>query len=325
MADALGINPSPTGAFPMPPTGAQSPAGAQPAAAQPTVQSGAQQMVTQRQGDRQQLAGVEHAIQPMPHPPTDAELTIHPKQATMFFPLLMALGALGGMNTRAPMTAAMNNMTAVMKGQMEGEQALTKQHEERLWRNFDAGMEAHKRSMEDYKVALDKYNSTGNSTDMRLYFLASGVSPKDVDSMLDPHSANRNYADQMKIAEAAQKNADEMQFKNKKLQSELDFKNKKLGTDTAEKEKNRGQKSADEYDREITSLTKDEHNTVNAAEKTAIEERIKELRRKRNAAQSGDAPAAPAGGAAPTQADKDYVKAHPETRAAYVSHFGVEP
>jgi hypothetical protein len=129
----------------------------------------------------------------------------------------------------------------------------------------------------------------------------------------------------MKIAETAQKNADEMQFKNKKLQSELDFKNKKLGTDTAEKEKNRGQKSADEYDREITSLTKDEHNTVNAAEKTAIEERIKELRRKRNAAQSGDAPAAPAGGAAPTQADKDYVKAHPETRAAYVSHFGVEP
>ena len=311
MNDALGINPSPTGAMPMPSAGGNSPAD------QAKIKAAAQQQLTQRQGERQQLATAEQAIQPAPKPPTEAELTIHPKQATLFFPMMMALSALGGMNTRAPMTAAMNNMAAVMKGQMDGSAALTKQHEERMWNNYDAAMKAHESSMKDFKVALDKYNSTGDPTEMRLAILAKTGDVKLANQVSsNPHDANQYVETLAKLADGAQKHADEMGFKNYKLQQEL-----------ADKSRARGQRTSDEYDKEISKLTDDMHNTVNPAQKTAIEDRIRELRMKRNAAQSGDsaAPAAASGKPAPTPADIAYVKAHPETRAAYVSHFGVEP
>lgn len=272
MADALGIKPSPTGAMPLPSTIPASPAD------QANIKSTAQQLLTERQGEKQQLTAAEQQIKPMPQPPTEAELAIHPKQASMFFPLMMALGALGGLNTRAPMTAAMNNMSAVMKGQMEGEQTLTKQHQDRLWKNYDAAMQAHENSIKDFKVALDKYNSTGDPTEMRLAVLAKTGDTKLANQVSsNPHDANQYVETLDKIAAGLEKQSKDLRFKYDKE-----------AKDIKDKAATRGQKTADEHDREISKLTDDMHNTVNATEKAAIEDRIKELRQKRNAGMSGD-------------------------------------
>ena len=82
---------------------------------------------------------------------------IQPKDASAFFGIMMALGALSGRSTMAPMTAAMNNMTAIMKAQKENNTGMLAAQSAEFDRNYKTALDKHKEYVEEKKSILEKY------------------------------------------------------------------------------------------------------------------------------------------------------------------------
>ena len=82
---------------------------------------------------------------------------IPPKDASKFFGMMMVLGALSGRSTMAPMTAAMNNMTAIMKAQKEHNTEMLAAQTAEFDRNYKTALDKHKEYVEEKKSILEKY------------------------------------------------------------------------------------------------------------------------------------------------------------------------
>jgi hypothetical protein len=105
---------------------------------------------------------------------------VEPQQASKTFNLLMIAGALGGALTKGHMNNAMNNMTAIMKGQMEGDAQKTAAAKEEFKTNFDAGM-ARFKEYSDRKKQLDTEHKNDIRTlreERRMLDLEYGVDMK---------------------------------------------------------------------------------------------------------------------------------------------------
>jgi hypothetical protein len=115
--------------------------------AQPDQQAQFQNQYGEIKNEREQVQGREKeqlgALAPVQPPSMDFKPVS--TAATTMGSLMMVVGALAGRSTMQPMTAALNNMTGVMKGIQEGDKQMYDMHK----KQFD----------ENYKLAMDKYNN----------------------------------------------------------------------------------------------------------------------------------------------------------------------
>lgn len=108
--------------------------------------SGLQKRLQQsQQQEQQQIASLPSVQQP------EMKFDFKPKEMSDFAGLLMVIGALGGRHTLTPMTAALNNLSGVIKGHAEGNQQAFDQAKEQFKQNFDAGMQKYKEYIEAKK------------------------------------------------------------------------------------------------------------------------------------------------------------------------------
>lgn len=82
---------------------------------------------------------------------------ISPEQTKEAFTTFLTFAMLGGALTRQPMLAAMNSMTAAMKGWQEGDTARTKAELESFDRNFKIAQAKRSGQIEERKAAYEKY------------------------------------------------------------------------------------------------------------------------------------------------------------------------
>ena len=126
---------------------------------------------TTQYGQATQQAATERdkAIQGLGERPKVPEYhEIPPKDATMFMSMMMALGALSGRSTAAPMTAAMNNMTGIMKAQKDNNQEMLAAQKEEFNRNVDAALAKAKEFAEKKQDILEKFNYNMGAADHEL-------------------------------------------------------------------------------------------------------------------------------------------------------------
>ena len=97
--------------------------------------------------------------QQLPMPPNTAQ-HIDPKQMTTAASAFMTLGALAGLLTRQPMTAALNNMTAAMKGVQEGDAEQYDRAYKEFQSNYDKAMKTNKAMLDEKEKALKDTNLT---------------------------------------------------------------------------------------------------------------------------------------------------------------------
>lgn len=93
--------------------------------------------------------------------PENTARHIDPQQMTEAFSAFSALGALAGLLSKAPMTAALNNMTAAIKGVQEGDDA-------QYQRSYKEFQDNYKKAMDTNKARLDEYNRIFSDTKMTL-------------------------------------------------------------------------------------------------------------------------------------------------------------
>ncbi len=86
-------------------------------------------------------------------PPPIESFNYQPKDVSDMAGMLMVLAALGGSLTRAPLTASLNNMAAMIKGFNEGNQTAFEQAYKQFDANFKKGTEAH-RAYQDELAAI---------------------------------------------------------------------------------------------------------------------------------------------------------------------------
>lgn len=295
----------------------------------PAERSVMQNTLDQRKTAQEGIQTAQQNMVPAPKPPSAQELAIHPQQAQSFMPLMLALSAIGGFATRQPMVAALNNMSAVMKGQLEGDQAVTKHHEEQLWKNFDAGMAAHKASIEDLNQAYKKYEDTGNLEDLRLELITKFGPQEAARLTANPQNVFALIHGNQQLAISADKQAKALkaQAEQKSLDRQTRLKAAEIGAHT--KTADVATRHKDSKENRINALRRDTNKqlslTTNPDKIAALNSRLQEeIAAIRAEDQQG---AAPAAGAKPTPTAEDiaYAKAHPDTKAAFVAHFGREP
>ena len=96
-------------------------------------------------------------VAPLEALPELQQTQISPEQTKEAFTTFLTFAMLGGALTRQPMLAAMNNMTAAMKGWQEGDTARTKAELESFDRNFKIAQAKRSGQIEERKAAHEKY------------------------------------------------------------------------------------------------------------------------------------------------------------------------
>lgn len=103
-------------------------------------------------------AGKAYAAVPEMKLPDSEFHPLPKKESSELFALLMVMGALGGRSTNAPMTAALNNMTGIMKGQMEGNKEMVAAQREQFKTNFDNAIKKYDAYNREKEAILRKYH-----------------------------------------------------------------------------------------------------------------------------------------------------------------------
>ena len=96
-------------------------------------------------------------VAPLEALPELQQTQISPEQTKEAFTTFLTFAMLGGALTRQPMLAAMNSMTAAMKGWQEGDTARTKAELESFDRNFKIAQAKRSGQIEERKAAYEKY------------------------------------------------------------------------------------------------------------------------------------------------------------------------
>lgn len=331
MADILGVEPT----VPTPPV-----APAAPASAPSTTSS----YLTQLGGEKQTLQGEYEGFQqrkravqqeqgkaleaaPIPKAP-EAPPEIHPRQASEFMPLMMIMATLGGLSTKTPMLAAMGNLNGVLQGQMQGDAARVESERQKLHDNFDAGMSRYRAAMDERRAIYDKFKGDQKAIDeeIHLWALKHGLDEKieklgfqALDAADKAAAKAKEHKDNLGLKRAAEQHKTEARKivqiygggSLTKARTEL------IKQAEEERRKAHGDKekiaSIDQRLQENLSLVEN----YRPEEITAVPGTVH--------AAPGAAPPRPTGKPSPSESDIAYVKAHPETAAQFMAHFGVEP
>lgn len=289
-----------------------------PAATKPAAKPGAKPDASQvisslQQSTSDQAKQLESEVTPMPKPPAQQQGQaggVDLKAHVELFSFMMLLSALSARSTSAPLTAAMNNMTASLKGMQSGNATIQQQQNAEMWKNYDAAMEQHKASLEKYKIGLDAmYKDTKNGP-QKLYMelLEAGYDPKMASELSSPANAAKLYDSMLKGSQKIHEEADKVKHWQ---QVEHD-------------------KKVFQFEKEISSLELKKAAATTDAQKKSYDEQISMVKMRRDNALGGAGvsatPSQPAGGKpTPTAEDIAYAKSHPETAAQFKAHFGVEP
>lgn len=178
---------------------------------QPMAEGDISQQVLQNQ---QKMAGIQetfdkqYAAVPKVDLPTAEFHPMPAKESSQLFALLMVMAALGGRTTHTPMTAAMNNMTGILRGQKEKNDQMVAEQKDQFKLNFDAGMAKYKGMMEEKRNILEKYHydMAAAQGELNTWKLQHGVS----DAV---HKADEVHHDHMqKSMDAAAKLANDLKI-----------------------------------------------------------------------------------------------------------------
>lgn len=90
-------------------------------------------------------------------PPPIESFNFQPKDVSDMAGMLMVLAALGGSLTRAPLTASLNNMAAMIKGFNEGNATAFEQSYKQFDANYKKGMEAHRAYQDELTALREKH------------------------------------------------------------------------------------------------------------------------------------------------------------------------
>lgn len=289
-------------------------AGLQSVKAAPMTEGQVAQGVTDTQ---QKMAGIQSSfdkqyaeVPKVALPNTEFHPLPH-KESSELFSLMMIIGALGGRTTHTPMTAAMNNMTGIMRGQHEKNDQMVADQRDQFKLNFDSGMAKYKGMMEEKRNILEKYHydMAAAQGELNTWKLQHGIS----DEVAKASETQHHHMQQSMDAAS-------------KLASDLKIAGVRAGVST-QGEKTKAITALTNKARELAAKTSKPEKK--AAIQTQLDADIAEINK-----QSGEAaPAKPVASAAPpagakpvpTAEDIAYAKAHPETKAAFVAHFGIEP
>lgn len=206
------INPAP----PTPPAPAST-----PTEASVSQQAGALQ---QKMSGIQSQADKSMAELKPTHSPDTTFHQLPPKDTSELAAVMMVLGALGGRSTMTPMTAALNNITAVMKGQHEGNQQMVDAQRKEFQMNFDNALKAHQQFMDEKQAILQKYHydMAAAADELKTLQLQHGIS----DAVMK-HNDTKTFHDQQAAAKAA-KLASDLNLVEKKIASTGSVEAKKL-------------------------------------------------------------------------------------------------
>lgn len=149
-----------------------------------------------RQAKEQELTSKVPAAPEVPK----AQKGFDPKEHMALFGAMMMLSMMFGRKTGDPMTAAMNNMTASLKGIQQGNAEVQQANEQQMWQNFNAGMAAHKAAMDEYKTDLEKMYKDPKYGQNAVYLkmLEHGMKPEVAAMYSDPASASKIYEANLK-------------------------------------------------------------------------------------------------------------------------------
>jgi hypothetical protein len=247
--------------------------------------------------NKQQLA--EH---PLPREPLKQFTPEHTKEISVLTSMLMVMGALAGRRTMAPATAALNNMTGILTGIKQGRDDVYQKNLAEYKENFKVANENYNRVLEERKQIMEssKGDLKAEQDNMKMFFLREGISEK-------------YFKDQISHDNGMLRHKDAVVKQNDTVINNV------LHPTLLNDAKPAKGSSAD-----VTRLNLERDKEIAKSPKRAAEINAR-FDQQIAALGGGAAAAAPSGKPTPTQADIDYVKAHPETKAAFVAHFGVEP
>lgn len=119
----------------------------------------------------------QYAAIPEPQLPESEFHPLPPKESSTLFSLMMILGALGGRTTHTPMTAAMNNMTGIMRGQKEKNDQMVAAQKEQFQMNFKNGIEKAKMMLDEKQKILEKhkYDAASMQEEYNIFKLQHGI------------------------------------------------------------------------------------------------------------------------------------------------------
>lgn len=143
-------------------------------------------VAAERQARENQLAS---QVTPMPQIPQESQKP-NLKHQMELFGVMALLSALGSRHTGEPITSAMNNLTASVKGIQEGNTAAQKAHEDEMWKHFNTALELHKQTMDEYKTNLDLMNKDPKYGPQAVYLdqIAAGKNPEIAAVLSNPKS-----------------------------------------------------------------------------------------------------------------------------------------
>lgn len=135
-------------------------------------------------GTIDRLAGTPTQQIPLPE---NAAKHLDPKQLNDAASAFMTLGALAGLLSRQPMTAALNNMTAAMKGVQEGDAEQYDRSYKEFTTNYDKAMKTNKAMLDEKEKVLKdtQLSLTARMEQMRLIDVKYGNIGKDMKGSFD--------------------------------------------------------------------------------------------------------------------------------------------
>jgi type II secretory pathway pseudopilin PulG len=127
--------------------------------------------------------------------PENTAKHLDPKQLSEAASVWMTLGAFAGLLTRQPMTAALNNMTAAMKGAQEGDMEQYNRAYDEFDANFKKAMAANKQMLDEREKVLKDTNLslTAKESQLRLIDTRNGAKSQEL---------QRSFKDRMSALDA---------------------------------------------------------------------------------------------------------------------------
>lgn len=146
-----------------------------------------------------------------------------PKQLSDAFSTFMTLGALAGLLSRTPMTAALNNMTAAINGVQAGDQAQYDQSYKEFQQNYQKAVDQNKAKLEEYNRVFANNKMTLDEKIRE----AGLVANKYGDELVRAEARNNNYKGiqsaidaSVKSQESAQQHKDTLDMEHQRLSAE---------------------------------------------------------------------------------------------------------
>jgi hypothetical protein len=189
---------------------------------------------------------------------------LNPEQLSNQYSAFMALGALAGLLTRAPMTAALNNMTAAINGVQKGDLDQFDKNFKEWQTNYKVATDKNKAYLEEYNRVMDNKKLTLDEKTAQLKLIDLKYQNN---SMIALHS-KQNYGDTIKAFEAirkAQENADKQAYEWARLKFERD--KAKEAHDKDKKEFEHAQALEKRFVGEATKI-KNQQNTIQQLRQT---------------------------------------------------------